>query len=101
MAEITPPTDRISGRFRAPVANFIVDSIRFRLNLDNDGQYRFRSVHFSDPKVQTEYGACVEKAMVGHTVAEILNNLAQFQAVYPTVAGALHEFLQSLQPVIA
>lgn len=82
------------------VANFAVESLRFRLKLDKDGQYRFQGVHFQAPEVQAAYGLMVAQLMAGRTILEILGSLNEMSGLDQTVAAGLREFLLGLQAIV-
>ncbi|HTL53982.1 MAG TPA: hypothetical protein VL860_15520 [Planctomycetota bacterium] len=101
MEHLAPSPEAPTLAHRSVMAKMVIEAIRFRLNLDRDGQYRFEAVHFAAPQVQSEYGKLVESLMLGHTVREILIELRHIHKLPPAVAEALQAFLMNLQPVIA
>ncbi|MGH7144676.1 MAG: hypothetical protein ACREJ2_11200 [Planctomycetota bacterium] len=96
----TPRSSGSSGLRRTEVAKSVIHSIRFRLNLDSDGQYRFARVHFELPALQADFGDAVAGLMLGKTIRETLANLGQSPEFPSQVAEGLRSFLIELQPMV-
>ena len=99
---MNPPVElaRPSGQSWSQVAKFVVESIRFRMNIGKDGQYRFQSVHVVETVDLPDFGKTLSNLMVGHTIKEILGNLQPLERLDHALAEELQRFLKSLPPTL-